>query len=140
MTRIATAILLLTLPLTLCACGSHLAGVWDGTADIGPIDAFALTVEFPQEGLEGDIAIVETGGKVTYHVCKSSQQGDRFVLHWDAAWNDCKERKDRKSDPGRLVGVAGEGAIFGEVFKGARRVGFFRAFRRPPPEPALKVE
>ncbi len=136
MIRIVTTALLLTLS----ACGSHLQGAWDGTADIGPIDAFPLTVMMPAEGLEGDITIAKPDGKMTYHVCKASQQGDQFTLHWDAGWNDCKKHKDRASAPGRLVGVAGEGALFGEVFKGKKRVGFFRAFRRPPIKPEMKVE
>lgn len=135
MTRFAFAAVLL-----LSACGSHMSGTWAGTADIGPIDALALTFELPEEGLEGHISIVEPGGKVTYQICKASQQGDQFVLHWDAGWKDCKKAKDRASEPGRLVGTAGESVLFGEVFKGKARVGFFRAFRRPPPEPALKVE
>ena len=117
-----------------------MAGTWDGTADVGPIDAFALTVELPEEGLEGAISIFEPGGKVSYQICKASQVGDHFVLHWDAGWKDCKQNKKTKSEPGRLVGTAGESALFGEIFKGDSRVGFFRAFRKPPPEPALKVE
>ncbi len=122
------------------ACGSHLHGTWAGTTDIGPIDAFPLTVEMPEEGLQGDISIIEPRGKVTYHVCKATQQGDQFVLHWDAGWKDCKKRADVKSDPGRLEGTAGENVLFGNVFKGKKKVGFFRAFRKPPPEDALKVE
>ena len=117
-----------------------MAGTWDGTADVGPIDALALTVELPEEGLEGAISIFEPGGKVSYQICKASLQGDQFILHWDAGWKDCKQHKDRKSEPGKLVGTAGEVALFGEIFKGESRVGFFRAFRKPPPEAALKVE
>ena len=140
MSRIAFAIITVLSTSLLGACGSHLAGGWDGIADVGPIDAFALTVELPEEGLEGVISIQEPGGKASYQVCKATSEGDHFVLHWDAGWKDCKARKDRKSDPGRLVGTAGESAIFGEIFKGESRTGFFRAFRRPPPEPDLKVE
>ena len=81
MSRVAIIITILLSASFLGACGSHLAGGWDGTADVGPIDALPLTVELPEQGLEGVISIHEPQGKANYQICKATAVGDQFVLH-----------------------------------------------------------
>lgn len=123
--------------LLLVGCGSPFAGGWDGTMDVGPILAHSITVKMPPEGLEGDLTVQTPDGERAYRICKGTLTGDKFELSFDRLNADCVAEKDAKTDVHILRGTLGEGVFFGEVFRGERKIGFFRAFRTPPPAPAV---
>lgn len=122
----------LLVTVALGACGSPFAGGWKGTMDIGPILAHSFTVQMPPEGLEGDLGVQTPDGEKTYRICKASLDGDRFELTFDRLHPDCAAGKDDKTDIHVLRGSLGETVVFGEVFRGERKIGFFRAFRTKP--------
>ena len=64
-------------------CGSQFAGTWNGTADIGPIDALTMTVVMPEKGLQGKITIRTKKATKTYQICQASLDGDRFEMQYD---------------------------------------------------------
>jgi hypothetical protein len=67
----------------------------------------------------------------TYQICHASLDGDRFEVQYDESLPNCRKKKGLASDRRTLKGTLGVSVIFGEVFKGKERTGFFRAFRKP---------
>lgn len=129
---VALAAILLT------ACGSPLAGGWQGTMDLGPVDAPAWTLRIAEDGRTGRLEIKEPGKAFErFELCKLSLQGRAFVAEYDANRPTCDgpDASDRRV----LRGTAGEGVISGEVFgpgsgdQTGPKLGFFRAFRLPTP-------
>ena len=119
-------------------CGSQFAGTWNGTADIGPIDALTMTVVMPKKGLDGKLTIRTKDGTKTYQICQAELKGDRFEVQYDEALPDCTKKKGVDSDLRTLKGTLGVTVIFGQVFKGKQQIGFFRAFRKPTESSLLK--
>lgn len=119
------------LALLLGGCGSPFAGGWAGTMDVGPILAHTITVQMPPEGLEGDLRVQTPEGDKDYRICSGTLTNDQFELSFDRLHPDCTAPKDGKRDLHVLRGTLGEGVFFGEVYRGDRRIGFFRAFRKP---------
>ena len=121
----------------LSGCGSALQGAWNGTCDVGPVDAFPMVVTLPAEGFAGTLEIV-TGGKVTQHpICAGTLDGEHFELTYEAALAHCEDANASAPSVRRaLVGSVGVDAMWGELFSvvdGKReKIGFFRAFRRAP--------
>ena len=121
----------LALTAALVGCGSPFAGGWAGTMDIGPILAHTFTVQMPPEGMEGDVSVVTPEGDKRYRICKGSLTTDQFELRFDRLNPDCAAKDGAKTDIHVLKGTLGEGVVFGEVFRDKRRIGFFRAYRKP---------
>lgn len=127
----------------LFGCGSPFAGGWSGTMDVGPFLAHAVTVQMPPEGLEGDVRVTqprqpgfdEQEAKV-FRICKGTATGEAFELQIDLKNPDCAGKADGPTDIHTFKGTLGVGVMFGEVHRGERRIGFFRAFRDKPIEPA----
>ena len=119
------------LALLLGGCGSPFAGGWAGTMDVGPILAHSIEVTMPPEGLEGDVAVQTEDGEKRYRICKGTLTNDQFELSFDRLNPDCAGKDGAKTDVHVLRGTLGEGVFFGEVFRGDRKIGFFRAFRKP---------
>lgn len=121
----------------LLGCGSPFAGGWQGTMDVGPVLAHSVTVQMPPEGLEGDLTVQTTDGEKVYQICKAKLTADKFELSFDRLNPDCVADKDAQTDLHTLRGTLGEGVIFGEMFRDKRKIGFFRAFRKPPAAPDI---
>lgn len=134
------SLFLLSLLVLATGCGSPLQGGWAGTIDIGPIEAYDLKVTMPEEGLDGTLLVRTAKGTQQYSFCKGSLDGQQFELHYDLARPTCEDKEGAPTDPRRLVGTLGESVLFGEVYKGSEKVGFFRAFLEPPPAADLKTE
>jgi|GEM_PF-5276892 len=117
----------------LAGCGSPFAGGWSGTMDVGPFLAHTVTVQMPPEGLEGDLVVKTVNGERSYRICKGDLKGTTFSLTFDLKHPDCAAAKDAKTDRHVLKGTLGESVLFGEIFREGRRIGFFRAYRKPPP-------
>lgn len=136
--------------LGLAACTSPAAGQWRGTADLGPVAAYAMELKFAEDGSSGSIVVHEPGKPFTdqhFQLC-SVQLDDRAItMVYDAARPDCASQ-GAASDRRTLRGTVGEDVVFGEMFRGegarvddntAEKLGFFRTFRIPEP-PAAPAE
>ncbi len=121
-------------PLLLAGCGSATAGMWQGTADIGPIDAFDLVVMLPEEGFEGEIELSFKDGPARFSVCRGRARNGNVELEIDWRHRDCKLPDGAAPDRRLLRGTVGEGVIAGTILRpiaGGKpeQVGFFRAYR-----------
>ena len=121
--------------LVLAACSSPAAGGWRGTADIGPIAAYEMSLRFSDNGGKGQVMIREPTNPSSgqwFTLC--SLQIDRRV--WVATYDPGSvECQGPAGDRRELRGVVGEGVAWGEVWQAGNKTGFFRAFRVPPPAP-----
>ena len=119
--------------LLLFGCGSPLAGGWRGTADLGPVLAPALEFHVAEDTLTGRLELQEVGKPYSrFQLCalRVDAQDERKVeLEYDANRPGCEATHQDVSDRRRLVGVVGEGVWTGDVFRGAEKIGFFRAFQ-----------
>ncbi|MBI5610500.1 MAG: hypothetical protein HY902_16610 [Deltaproteobacteria bacterium] len=109
------------------ACSSPLAGRWEGTADLGPIDAWPVKLHLAKDGQSGQVSWHEPGAMWrTFAACRVQLQGRQFEVEFDLAQPDCGNGAQR--DRRVLRGTAGERLLFGEILGADRPVGFFRAF------------
>ena len=118
----------------LTGCSAPTAGMWQGTVDIGPIDAFDLTVMLPEEGFEGEVEVAFKGEPARFSVCKGRARNGNFELEIDWTHRDCKLPNGTAPDRRLLRGTVGEGVIAGTLLRpvaGGRneQLGFFRAYR-----------
>ncbi len=137
----------LLLAVTFMGCSSPLAGGWQGTADLGPVAAYEVTLQLNEDASAGTLAIRETGKAFEkFTLCSIEVTERAMALTYDANRPNCDEKGADPSDRRTLLGTVGEGVVFGEIFaagttagadgKSPPRLGFFRAFRQPAPEPA----
>lgn len=147
---IAKSLLLL---LVACgACGAPQVGTWQGTLDIGGTQAVPLSLHLQEDGVTGRVNAKENGKAFEALQICSFKLGRlrQFELTYDANRPNCEQSADA-ADPRTYRGTVGEDTIFGEVFRGEQRIGFFRAFREsvaaaaapaqasaPSPAPATK--
>lgn len=109
------------------ACSSPMAGRWEGTADLGPIDAWPVKLHLAKDGQSGQVSWQEQGTAWrTFAACRVQLQGRQFEVEFDLAQPDCGSGAQR--DRRILRGTAGERVLFGEIVGADRAVGFFRAF------------
>ena len=118
----------------LTGCGAPTAGMWQGTADLGPIDAFALVVMLPEEGFEGEVELAFRDGPARFSVCKGRARNGNFELEIDWSHRDCKLPNGAAPDRRLLRGTVGEGVIAGTILRPnangkPEQLGFFRAYR-----------
>lgn len=118
----------------LTGCGAPTAGMWQGTADIGPIDAFSLVVMLPEEGFEGEVELGLRDGPARFSVCKGRARNGNFELEIDWSHRDCKLPNGAAPDRRLLRGTVGEGVIAGTILRPnsngkPEQLGFFRAYR-----------
>ena len=122
-------------------CGSPLVGQWRGTADIGPLAAYPIEIRIDPEAKSGRLDLAETGKPFTrYEFCSvADATGRKLELVYDPAVPACDPAA--KSEGRRtLKGTVGEATLFGELFEGPNRIGFFRLFRVDPDAPAAETE
>lgn len=130
----------------LAGCSSPLAGGWQGTADLGPVAAYDVTLQLNEEATAGTIAIREAGKAFEkFTLCSVEVTERAMALEYDANRPNCDVKGADPSDRRTLVGTVGEGVVFGEILaagsepsadgKPGQRLGFFRAFREPAPSP-----
>lgn len=108
-------------------CAAPIAGRWQGTADVGPINAYDLRLEVASDGKSGRIA-VQDGSPGAHDLCRIELNGRDVDLEYDLAQPTCRSEEGKPSDRRRLRGTVGEGLVFGEVLQGSQRIGFFRAY------------
>ncbi len=117
--------------LALGACSSPLAGRWEGTADLGPIEARPVKLHLAKDGQSGQVSWQEQGAAWrTFAACRVQLQGRQFEVEFDLAQPDCGSGAQR--DRRILRGTVGERLLFGEIVGAERPVGFFRAFALDP--------
>ena len=117
-------------------CTAALAGRWQGTADVGPITAYDLRIEVAGDGKSGRIALLD-GSPGAHDLCRIDVRGRDVDLEYDLAQPTCSQESGKPSDRRQLRGTIGEGLVFGELLRGAERIGFFRAYltqAAPQPE------
>ncbi len=126
-------VLLGSLVMTLGACSSPAAGHWQGTADLGPIDAFEIALHFDQEAATGTLRVLVPGAPaLTHELCEIHLQGRELTVEYDPAQPQCAGKGPRR----KVVATVGEDVVFGELYqvdgegKHQEKLGFFRAFRR----------
>ncbi|MCO4763237.1 MAG: hypothetical protein KC502_17090 [Myxococcales bacterium] len=119
----AVAILLLS------GCGASWAGAWDGTADLGPVSAYALTLSLSADQSTATWAAPGDAPQ-QLKICKRQVKGAQLTLDIDIGRPDCTQGKGAK--PLQLRGRVGARVIHGSIYQNRERVGFFRAFRSPP--------
>jgi len=116
-------------------CGSPLTGTWRGTMDLGAMDAWPLEVRVGEDPSRGRLVVQEKGRTFeSFQLCTVEPATERKLeLSYNPEHPDCaapagtaEAGKDRRT----LRGTVGEGVLFGEVFRGSERIGFFRAFRQ----------
>jgi hypothetical protein len=116
----------------LAGCGAPTAGLWQGTADIGPIDAFPLVVQLPAEGLAGEVELRIGEGVQRHAICAGQARGGVIELEIDWTHRDCTVPDGAAADRRRLRGRLGPSLIAGAIYRGEEQVGFFRAYREAP--------
>ncbi len=120
----------------LASCGSPLQGTWNGTLDVGPIDAWPVVVRLPAQGVTGTLEIVAEGKTTRHPICDGSINGDSFEITFEAGMPRCAATTTEPKSVRRvLVGTVGVEAMWGELFEVVadkrEKIGFFRAFRGP---------
>lgn len=115
--------------LALAACSSPLAGSWQGTLDLGPVDAWPIGLTVDEDGSRARVHVKEKGRAFQDFQSCSLTLTDRYVeLVYDAGRPNCDVDSPDASERRTLRGTVGEGVVFGEVVRGTTRLGFFRAF------------
>ncbi len=116
--------------LVLAGCGAPQVGTWQGTLDIGGTQAVQLTLHVHEDGASGSVKAKENGKAFeALQICTFKLGRLRqFELTYDANRPNCEQSADA-ADPRTYRGTVGEDTIFGEVYRGEQRIGFFRAFR-----------
>ncbi|MCB9737805.1 MAG: hypothetical protein H6747_00975 [Deltaproteobacteria bacterium] len=122
------------LGLGMLGCSAPTAGMWQGTADIGPIDAFPLVVMLPAEApddhrVEGEVELRLASGPQRYTICSGRARNGNLEFEIDWSNRSCKTKDGAKADRRVFRGRVGEGVIAGAIWKGTEQVGFFRAYR-----------
>lgn len=121
-------LLLIVLVLVGCACGSPLAGRWQGTADIGPVRAQQLVLELDEQGQTGRLHVADPGRTEAFRLCRVQRHGRSLELQYDAARPSCEGNAGAPSELRTLKGTVGEGVVWGQIWRGTENIGFFRAF------------
>lgn len=125
---------LAALGLGMLGCSAPTAGMWQGTVDIGPIDAFPLVVMLPAEApddhrVEGEVELRLASGPQRYTICSGRARNGNLEFEIDWSHRRCQAKDGAKADRRVFRGRLGEGVITGGIFKGNEQVGFFRAYR-----------
>ncbi|MEY3013175.1 MAG: hypothetical protein RIT45_1910 [Pseudomonadota bacterium] len=120
--------------LGLAGCSAPTAGMWQGTADIGPIDAFPIVVMLPDEApdghrVQGEVELRLAAGPARYAICSGRARNGNIEFEIDWTHRDCKTPEGAKADRRVFRGRVGDGVVAGAIWKGSEQVGFFRAYR-----------
>ncbi len=110
----------------LTGCGAAWSGAWTGTADVGPVDAHALTLILSPSASTVQLALGD-GDTPTLTVCAKQIEGAKLALEIDTGRPDCSPGQGARRL--RLEGLIGARVIHGDIYHGHERIGFFRAFR-----------
>lgn len=110
------------------ACGSPLAGAWRGTADLGPVRAQALVLTVAEDGQSGKLHLADPGKPEDFVLCRLSRTERTFEAEYDAARPGCDGNAGSPSERRMLKGTVGEGVVWGELWRGNEKLGFFRGF------------
>lgn len=127
---LAVAALALALP----ACSAPTAGMWQGTADVGPIDAFPLVVMLPEAAqvdhrMQGVVELQVRGDTKRFTICSGQARNGNVEFEIDWRTPSCKTAAGAEPDRRIFRGSVGPGLITGVILKGKEQVGFFRAYR-----------
>ena len=124
--RVAALVVVLAGVGSFSGCGAAWSGAWTGTADIGPVDAHALTLILSEAA--GTVQLAQAGGdSPTLTVCTKQIEGTKITLEIDTGRPDCSPGSGARRL--RLEGMIGARVIHGDIYQGHERIGFFRAFR-----------
>jgi hypothetical protein len=120
-------------------CGSPVAGQWRGTVDIGPVAAYPVEIRIDPEATTGRIDLAEAGKPFTrFEFCTIADATTRKLeLVYDPQTPAC-DPKGKPDGRRTLRGTVGEATLFGELFEGPNRIGFFRLFKVDATAPAAK--
>ena len=131
-------IVLMCLLLVSTGCSAPLVGHWRGTMDLGPSAAHEIELRVGEDGTSGRILLTEPHRAFTNFQLCSVHAGDKRAIElvYDANRPNCDEKNADPSERRLLRGTVGEGVLFGDVLLGTERIGFFRAFRQPDPQPS----
>ncbi len=119
---------LLPLLVACAGCASPLVGAWRGTADLGPVRAQTLVLTVGADGLTGKVHLDDPGKPEDFVLCRLSRQGRVFEAEYDAARPGCDGNPGSPTERRLLKGTVGEGVVWGEVWRGGEKLGFFRGF------------
>ena len=126
--------------LVLAACASPAAGGWRGTADLGPVAAYDIEYKLSDDASQGQIAIREPGrgfSQQWFRLCTLSVDRRQMRATYDPTSPDCQGAVGNRRE---IRGLVGESVLWGEIWQGNQKQGFFRAFHLPLPDAASATE
>lgn len=113
---------------TVAACSAPAVGTWSGTADLGPQRGQQLRLQLFEDEKTGKLWLQDPGKPEDFSVCSLQRTGRSVQIEYDAARPNCAGDAGSPSERRVLKGTIGEGVVFGEVWQGGEKLGFFRAF------------
>ena len=124
----------------LVACSSPAAGGWRGTADLGPVAAYPFEVKFNDDASQGHIAVREPGrgfAQQWFQLCTLTVDRRQITATYDPTSPDCQGAASSRRE---VRGLVGEGVLWGELWQGNQKLGFFRAFQEPLAEASTATQ